>query len=183
MRASKNAQFNAEDLLDSLQRLEKENRFLRSELDNRFDTEKHQMQAQLQDALRDKTRLEEGRLEMEERVGMLQKSLQELSMQQENGVGISNQAQAARLAELQGEVAKIVKERDEYLRDKVRLEISEGNLSKQAAQLQSELSTQTPQLQKLLQEKSDLQSQLMAAKDRMISLQQDLVRLEAEASI
>jgi len=51
-------------------------------------------------------------------------------MQQENGVGISSQAQAARLAELQGEVAKIVKERDEYLRDKVRLEISEGNITK-----------------------------------------------------
>lgn len=98
-------------------------------------------------------------------------------------MGISSQAQAARLAELQGEIAKIVKERDEYLRDKVRLEISEGNITKQAAQLQSELSTQTPQLQKLLQEKSDLQSQLMAVKDRMITLQQDLVRLEAEASI
>jgi len=61
-------------------------------------------------------------------------------------VGISSQAQAARLAELQGEIAKIVKERDEYLRDKVRLEISEGNITKKCAQLQSELSSQTPQL-------------------------------------
>ena len=58
VRASKNSQFNADDLLDSLQKLEKENRFLRSELDNKFDKEKYQMQAQLQDALRDKSRLE-----------------------------------------------------------------------------------------------------------------------------
>ena len=71
VRASKNSQFNAEDLLDSLQKLEKENRFLRSELDNKFDKEKHQMQAQLQDALRDKSRLEEGKQEMEERLGLL----------------------------------------------------------------------------------------------------------------
>ena len=47
VRASKNSQFNADDLLDSLQKLEKENRFLRSELDNKFDKEKYQMQAQL----------------------------------------------------------------------------------------------------------------------------------------
>ena len=71
VRASKNSQFNAEDLLDSLQKLEKENRFLRSELDNKFDKEKYQMQAQLQDALRDKSRLEEGKQEMEERLGLL----------------------------------------------------------------------------------------------------------------
>ena len=45
-------------------------------------------------------------------------------------MGISNQAQAARLAELQGEIAKIVKERDDYLKDRVRLEISEGSLIK-----------------------------------------------------
>ena len=61
-------------------------------------------------------------------------------MQQENGVGISNQAQAARLAELQGQIGKIVKERDDFQKDKMRLEISEGNLTKQIAHLQSELS-------------------------------------------
>lgn len=44
---------------------------MRSELDNKFDKEKYQMQAQLQDALRDKNRLEEGKQEMEERLGLL----------------------------------------------------------------------------------------------------------------
>ena len=74
------------------------------------------MQAQLQDALREKSLLEEDNQEMQEKVGHLQRRLEELSVQQENGVGISSQAQAARLAELQAEVAKIVKDRDEYLK-------------------------------------------------------------------
>jgi hypothetical protein len=47
--------------LESISKLQKENKFLRAELDNRFDKEKQIMQVQLQDALRDKTRLEEGK--------------------------------------------------------------------------------------------------------------------------
>ena len=53
---------------------------MKSELENKFDKEKHIMQAQLQDALRDKSRLEEGKQEMEEKVGLLQKRLEELSV-------------------------------------------------------------------------------------------------------
>jgi predicted nuclease with TOPRIM domain len=60
--------------------LQKENKILKSELENKFDKEKHIMQAQLQDALRDKSRLEEGKQEMEEKVGRLQKRLEELSV-------------------------------------------------------------------------------------------------------
>ena len=78
--ASKSSSVNAVDLLESISKLQKENKFLRAELDNRFDKEKHIMQAQLQDALRDKTRLEEGKQEMEDRLSHLQKKLEELSL-------------------------------------------------------------------------------------------------------
>ena len=101
------------------------------------------MQAQLSDALRDKSRLEEGKQEMEEKVGRLQKRLEELSVQKENGVGISSQAQALRLAELQAEVGKILKERDEYLKEKIQLEIQVEALTKQVTQLQTDLNAST----------------------------------------
>ena len=46
-------------------------------------------------------------------------------------MGISSQAQASRLAELQAEVGKILKERDEYLKEKIQLEIQVDALTKQ----------------------------------------------------
>ena len=87
------------------------------------------------------------------------------------------------MADLQAEVGKIVKERDEYLKEKIQLEIQVEGMAKQITQLQTEVSVSTSQVQKLFQDKSDLQSQLMSEKDRNIGVQQDLVRLEAETAI
>jgi predicted nucleic acid-binding Zn-ribbon protein len=44
------------------------------------------------------------------------------------------------LADLQAEVGKIVKERDEYLKEKIQLEIQVEGMAKQITQLQTEVS-------------------------------------------
>ena len=160
-----------ESMKERIKKLEKENVLLRTELETRFDKDKLIMNSRLQDAIREKALLAETNSQIQAQMQKMQTKINNTVYAEDN--------QAQRVQELQQEIADIMRERDEYFREKTRLEIGVGMLQRVVEADKEEQTVLMRNNQKLLGEKDELFQLFLKEKDKV----QDMSRLESQLSL
>ncbi|CDW90673.1 UNKNOWN [Stylonychia lemnae] len=161
------------NMREKIKQLEKENSILKMELENKFDKDKAIIQSKLQDALREKEKLEQQNEMTQQQLQRLQEKIINMSIQQDN---------PGKFEELSEDMDSIMRDRDQYFLKMTQNEIMMKQQTKEVEQLQEQLYEVQRQLQKVQSERTEYHHQYLQEKEKVIIKQEEISKLENELS-